>query len=139
MSGQFNGKTALVTGAAGGIGRATAVAFAEKGAGVVVSDIAVEGGEETVQIIKEMGGEAFFVKSDVSKSSEIEALIKTVVDRYGRLDVAVNNAGIEGDLAPIADCSEENWARVISINLTGVWLCMKHEIIQMVKQGGGPS
>jgi NAD(P)-dependent dehydrogenase (short-subunit alcohol dehydrogenase family) len=137
MGKQFNGKTALVTGAAGGIGRATAVAFAEKGAGVVVSDISVEGGEETAQIIKSMGGEAFFLRSDVSKSNEIETLINAVVKRCGSLDVAVNNAGIEGDLAPIAECSEENWARVIAVNLTGVWRCMKHEITQMLKQGGG--
>lgn len=137
MSGLFDGKTALVTGAAGGIGRATAVTFAEKGAGIVVSDISVEGGEETVRIIKGMGGEAIFVKADVSKSTEVEALVKASVDRFGRLDAAVNNAGIEGNPLPIADCPEEEWDKVISVNLKGVWLCMKHEIVRMRKQGGG--
>ena len=137
MNGLFNGKTALVTGAAGGIGRATAIAFAEKGADVFVSDISVEGGEETVSIIKDMGRDAFFGKCDVSNSNEIESLISTAVKTYGKVDVAVNNAGIEGNLANIVDCPKEEWDRVVAVNLTGVWLCMKYEITQMLKQGGG--
>jgi len=137
MTKQFDGKVALVTGAASGIGRASALAFAREGAKTVVADILVEGGEETVRLIKEAGGEALFVKTDVSKAAEVEALIQKVVDIYGRLDYAHNNAGIEGTMAPTADCTEENWDRTININLKGIWLCMKYEIPQMLKQGGG--
>lgn len=137
MTKQFEGKVALVTGAGSGIGRASALAFAREGAKTVVADVVVEGGEETVRMIKEAGGEALFVKTDVSKAAEVEALIQKVVETYGRLDYAHNNAGIEGTMAPTADCTEENWDRTISINLKGVWLCMKYEIPQMLKQGGG--
>ena len=137
MTKQFGGKVALVTGGSSGIGRATASAFAGEGANVVVADVLVEGGGETVRMIKEAGGEAIFVKTDVSKATEVEALIKKIVETYGRLDCAINNAGIEGTMAPTADCTEENWDRTININLKGVWLCMKYEIPQMLKQGGG--
>ncbi len=137
MSKQFEGKVALVTGASSGIGRASALAFAREGAKVIVADVLVEGGEETVRMIKEAGGEALFVKTDVSKASEVENLIHKAVETYGRLDCASNNAGIEGQSAPTADCSEENWDRTININLKGAWLCMKYEIPQMLKQGGG--
>ena len=137
MTKQFEGKVALVTGGSSGIGRATASAFAGEGANVVVADVLVEGGGETVRMIKEAGGEAIFVKTDVSKATEVEALIKKIVETYGRLDCAINNAGIEGTMAPTADCTEENWDRTININLKGVWLCMKYEIPQMLKQGGG--
>ena len=133
----LNGKVALVTGASSGIGRATALAFAREGAKVVVADVVVEGGEETVRTIKEGGGEAIFVKCDVSKATEMEALINKVVETYGRLDYAHNNAGIDGEMAPTADCTEKNWDRVIGINLKGVWLGMKYEIPQMLKQGKG--
>ncbi|MEN6393605.1 MAG: SDR family oxidoreductase [Anaerolineaceae bacterium] len=137
MSKQFEGKVALVTGASSGIGRASALAFAREGAKVIVADVLVEGGEETVRMIKEAGGEALFVKTDVSKASEVENLIHKAVETYGRLDCASNNAGIEGQSAPTADCTEENWDRTININLKGAWLCMKYEIPQMLKQGGG--
>ena len=137
MSKQFEGKVALVTGASSGIGRASALAFAREGAKVIVADVLVEGGEETVRMIKEAGGEALFVKTDVSKASEVENLIHKAVETYGRLDCANNNAGIEGQSAPTADCTEENWDRTININLKGAWLCMKYEIPQMLKQGGG--
>lgn len=137
MTKQFEGKVALVTGASSGIGRASALAFAREGAKVIVADVLVEGGEETVRMIKEAGGEALFVKTDVSKTSEVENLIHKAVETYGRLDCASNNAGIEGQSAPTADCSEENWDRTININLKGAWLCMKYEIPQMLKQGGG--
>ena len=138
MAGRVNGRIALVTGASSGIGRATALAFAREGAKVVAADVTVAGGEETVRLIQAAGGEAIFVKTDVSKAAEVEALIKKVVQTYGRLDCAFNNAGIEGQMGKrTADSSEENWNRVIDINLKGVWLCLKYEIPQMLKQGGG--
>jgi NAD(P)-dependent dehydrogenase (short-subunit alcohol dehydrogenase family) len=133
----LEGKIALVTGGSSGIGRATALAFAREGAKVVVADVQVEGGQETERMIKEAGGEAIFVKTDVSDAAEVERLINKAVKTYGRLDCAHNNAGIEGVTAPTADCTEENWDRTISINLKGVWLCMKYEIPQMLKKGGG--
>lgn len=134
---RLEGKVALVTGGGSGIGRATALIFAREGAQVVVADIVTEGGEETVRLVKAAGGDAVFVRTDVSKAAEVEALIKKVVVTYGQLDCAFNNAGIEGMVAPTADCTEENWDRVLAINLKGVWLCMKYEIPQMLKQGGG--
>ncbi len=130
-------KVALVTGGGSGIGRACALAFAREGAKVVVADVQVRGGEETVQMIKEAGGDSIFVKTDVSKIADVEALVKTAIDTYGRLDCAINNAGIEGIIARTADYTEENWDRVIGINLKGVWLCMKYEIPEILKQGGG--
>src|SRR5499427_4136902 len=137
MTSQFEGKVALVTGAASGIGRASGLAFAREGAKTVVADILVEGGEETVRIIKQACGDALFVRTDVSKAAEVETLIQKIVETYGRLDYAHNNAGIAGADAPTADCTEENWDHTIAINLKGVWLCMKYEIPQMLKQGGG--
>jgi NAD(P)-dependent dehydrogenase (short-subunit alcohol dehydrogenase family) len=137
MAGRINNKVALITGGGSGIGRATALAFAREGAKVVVADIVVEGGEETVRQIKAAGGEAIFVKTDVAKGAEVVALIKKTVETYGRLDCAFNNAGIEGTIALTAESSEDNWDRVIAVNLKGVWLCLKHEIPQMLKQGGG--
>ncbi len=137
MPGQFDGKVASVTGAASGIGRAVALAFGRQGAKVVVSDVARQGGDETVRLLKEAGGEALFVPCDVSQSKEVERLISTTVASYGRLDAAVNNAGIEGVLTTVVDYPEEMWQKVININLTGSWLCMKYEIPQMLKQGGG--
>jgi len=137
MAGRVDGKVALITGAGSGIGRATALAFAKEGAKVVVADIVVAGGEETVRMIKGAGGEAIFVKTDVTRAAEVEALVKKTVETYGRLDCAFNNAGIEGEMAPTADCTEENWDRVVNIDLKGVWLCMKYEIPQMLQQRGG--
>ncbi len=137
MTGQLEGKVALVTGGASGIGRATALALAREGAKVVLADVAVERCEDTVVKIEEAGGEVCCVETDVSQPDQVEALINATVETYGRLDCAFNNAGIEGEQASTADCTEENWDRVININLKSVWLCMKYEIPQMLKQGGG--
>lgn len=133
----LQGKVAIVTGASSGIGRATALAFAREGVKVVVSDVNVPGGEETVRLIKGQGGEAIFVKCDVSQESEVKTMVETTLATFGRLDFACNNAGIGGDLAPTADYSLEAWNRVIGINLTGAFLCMKYEIPAMLRQGGG--
>ncbi len=137
MAGRLENKVALVTGGGSGIGRASALAFAREGAKVVVDDVVVGGGEETIGMIKKAGGEAIFIKADVSKAAEVEAMVNRAVEAYGRLDCTFNNAGIEGAIATTAECSEEDWDRVIAINLKGVWLCMKYEIPQMLKQGGG--
>ena len=137
MSNSFEGRTALVTGGATGIGRATAQAFAARGANVVIGDVNVEGAEETAQLIADAGGQAFFHKTDVTDSQVVASLVNSAVERYGSLDFAFNNAGIEGDLAPVQEYSEEMWARVLNINLTSVFLCMKHEIPQMLRQGRG--
>ena len=137
MAGQFEGKVALVTGAASGIGRASALAFAREGARIVVADLAVDGGEETVRMIESAGGPATFCQTDVSKAADVEKLIEQAVNAYGRLDYAHNNAGVLGRAAPAADCSEEEWDRQIAVNLKGVWLCMRCEIPQMLQQGGG--
>jgi NAD(P)-dependent dehydrogenase (short-subunit alcohol dehydrogenase family) len=137
MAGRVDGKIALVTGAGSGIGRATALVFAREGAKVLVADVVVDGGEETVRQIKAAGGEALFIKADMAKAAEVEAMVQKAVTTYGRLDCAHNNAGIEGATGRTADYREEDWDRVIRVNLTGVWFCMKHEISQMLKQGGG--
>ena len=130
-------KVALVTGGSSGMGRASALAFARQGAKVIVADVDIKGGEDTVRMIEEFGGQAIFVKTDVSRSAEVEALVNKAVQTYGRLDYAHNNAGVEGMSAYTAELTEEDWDRTININLKGVWLCMKYEIPQMLKQGGG--
>jgi NAD(P)-dependent dehydrogenase (short-subunit alcohol dehydrogenase family) len=136
MGGKLDGKVALVTGSGSGIGRATAVLFAREGARVVVADVGVEGGELTVRTIRDAGGEAIFVRVDVSQAGEVQAAVDRVIETYGRLDCAHNNAGIAGQFAATADYLEEEWDRVIRVNLKGVWLCMKYEIPRMLQQGG---
>ena len=137
MSGLVNDKVALITGGSSGIGRGTALVFAREGAKVAIADIQVEQGHETVRLVKEAGGEAIFVKCDVSIASEVKAAVEKVIEAFGRLDCGFNNAGIDSAMAKAADCTEEDWDRVIAVNLKGVWLCMKYEIPQMLKQGSG--
>jgi len=137
MAGLVEGKVCLVTGAGSGIGRAIAIGMAREGAKVVVADIMADAGQATVQQIQDAGGEAAYCEADVSKETDIQAMVNTAVEMYGRLDCAVNNAGIDGDTARTADCSTENWNKVIGINLTGVFLGLKYQIPQMLKQGGG--
>ena len=137
MTGKFQDKTAVVTGAGSGIGRASAIAFAKEGAKVMVSDINSKGGEETVQLINQFGGTAQFFQCDVSKSKQVEALMNEVIITFGRLDYAVNNAGISMRPGLTADIEEQEWDRVININLKSVWLCMKYEIPKMLEAGGG--
>lgn len=128
----FEGKVALVTGASFGIGRATAVAFAKRGAKVVVADWIEDKENETMRLIKDAGGEAMFIQCDVSKSDDVRSMVAKAVAHFGRLDYAFNNAGIEGATANTHECTQANWDKTISINLEGVWLCMKNEISQML-------
>ncbi|SFD56357.1 SDR family oxidoreductase [Massilia yuzhufengensis] len=133
----FAGKVALVTGAASGIGRATALAFGRAGAHVVVADTAVDGGHATAAMIVESGGKALFVRSDIARAGEVEALVEKAINYYGRLDIAVNNAGVDEESAPVADGDEEQFDRIMAANVKGVWLCMKYQLRQMLKQGSG--
>lgn len=137
MPGRLEDKVALITGGGAGIGRTTALAFAREGAKVVIADLDTATGEGTVKLVREAAGKAVFFKADVAKAAEVKALIEKAVELYGRLDCAFNNAGVRGDRAPIADCSEENWDNTLNINLKGIFLCLKYEIPQMVRQGGG--
>jgi NAD(P)-dependent dehydrogenase (short-subunit alcohol dehydrogenase family) len=130
-------KVALVTGAGSGIGRATAFAMAREGARVVVSDITDAPGQETVRIVTAQGGQAVFVHADVTKPSDVQALVEQTVKAYGRLDCAHNNAGTAGALLQTHEFTEEDWDQVMAVNLRAVWLCMKYELIQMLKQAGG--
>ena len=131
----FTGKVVLVTGGGSGIGQATAVAFARQGAKVVIAGRS--NADETLRRIKEVGGEAIFVRTDVSISADVQAVIKATIDKFGRLDVAFNNAGLLPVTAPIVDQTEEDFDKIISVDLKGVFLCMKYEIPEMLKVGGG--
>jgi NAD(P)-dependent dehydrogenase (short-subunit alcohol dehydrogenase family) len=142
MAGLLDGKAALITGGGGGIGRATALAFAREGARVAVADIAADAARETVALVNAGGGQAISLAGEVASDAEVRALIEGVVAAYGRLDCAFNNAGIAGWQVEAAgkktaDWSEEAFDRMIAVNLKGVWLCLRHEIPQMLAQGGG--
>jgi NAD(P)-dependent dehydrogenase (short-subunit alcohol dehydrogenase family) len=134
---QFDGKVAVVTGAASGIGSASARMFAGEGASVIVADIDTDGGEATAKAIRDGGGDAAFVRTDVAEPADVEAMVAAAVDRYGRLDFAHNNAGIVGAGAEIAEMPVDVWQRGIAVMLTGVFLCMKYEIPAMREAGGG--
>lgn len=133
----FEGKIAFITGASTGIGRATALAFSKAGAKVFLADVNAEGANQTLSLIQEAGGKGHFQKCDVSKNEEVKNTVEKCLSVFGGLDFAFNNAGIEGKSAFTADCTEENWDQVLNINLKGVWLCMKYQIPQMLKQGHG--
>lgn len=133
----FKGKVALITGASFGIGSAAAVAFAKRGAKVVMVDWIEDKENETMRLVKDAGSEGMFIRCDVSRSDDVSKMIEKVVARFGRLDYAFNNAGIEGATANTHECSEANWDKTIGINLTGVWLCMKNEISQMLMNKKG--
>jgi NAD(P)-dependent dehydrogenase (short-subunit alcohol dehydrogenase family) len=137
VSGRFDGKVAFVTGASGGIGRPTALAFAREGASVVVADVAAEGNQETVRMIEEAGGRALAVACDVTRADEIEGALHAAVERFGGLDVAFNNAGIEQPIKPAAEITDDEWDRLVAVNLRGAFVSMKHEIQLMLKHGGG--
>ncbi len=137
MTAELKGKVSLITGGTSGIGRDAAVLFAKAGSQVVVAGRREVEGQETIELLRAAGGDGLFVKADVSKAADVEMLVQKTVEKFGRLDVAFNNAGIEGNWVPIVDQPEEDWDRTIDINLKGVWLCLKYEIRQMLKQGGG--
>src|SRR5579864_3145423 len=137
MAGILEGKVALITGAGSGIGQATSRVFAREGAKLVLADVVEEGGNRTLKLVQDLGAQAIFVKCDVARWSDVDAAVAKAVQTYGRLDCAFNNAGIEGKGGDTHECTEENWNRVIAIDLTGVWYCMKAEITQMLKQGSG--
>ena len=134
---RFTGKVAFVTGAASGIGRAAAIAFASEGARVAILDRTADALRETETAVKDVGGEVLSIACDVASSEQVEAAVAQVVERFGRLDIAFNNAGVENKAAPLHEIKLEEWDRILDINLRGTFLCMKHEIAQMVRQGGG--
>lgn len=137
MAGRLAGKIALVTGGAGGIGRATALAYAREGAKVAVVDINAAAAQAVAAEITAAGGEAIGIATDVARGDQVAAMVQQIVARYGRLDIAFNNAGIEIENKPLAQATEEIFDRLMSVNVKGIWLCMKHEIEQMLAQGGG--
>lgn len=137
MSGRFDGKVAFVTGATSGIGRATALAFGREGASVVVADVATDGNQETARMIEQAGGQSLAVSCNVTRADDIKAALDAAVERFGRLDVAFNNAGIEQPIKPAAEISDDEWDRLVAVNLRGAFLSMKHEIELMLQHGGG--
>jgi len=137
--GDLANKVAIITGATSGIGQDTAVLFAEQGAMVVLAGRREKEGADVLALVRKAGGDGIFVKTDVAKATDVERLVKTTVDRFGRIDVAFNNAGVEGNWKPMIELSEQEWDDVIEINLKGVWLCLKYEIQQMLQQGTGGS
>jgi NAD(P)-dependent dehydrogenase (short-subunit alcohol dehydrogenase family) len=137
ISRRFTGKVAFVTGAASGIGRAAAVAFAAEGARAAILDRTEAALHETADAVRNAGGEVLTLACDVSRPEEVEAAVARTVKRFGRLDIAFNNAGVENKAAPVAEIELEEWDRILDINLRGTFVCMKHELAQMVRQGSG--
>src|ERR687894_1002384 len=137
QNGSYAGKVAFVTGAGTGIGRATALAFAREGAGVVAADLSEQDNRETARMIEEAGGRALAVACDVRRTEDVKAALDKAVETFGHLDVAFNNAGVEQPIMPAANLTEEEWDRIVDVDLRGVFLCMKHEIPLLQQQGGG--
>lgn len=135
--GRLDRKVAVITGAGSGIGRETALLFAREGAKIVVADYASEAGEATVRQIGEKGGDALFIKTDVSQASDVERMVKATVEKYGRIDILYNNAGVLGEVAFVGDATEDDWDRLMSINLKGTFLCSKYAVREMIKGGSG--
>ena len=136
-NGSFAGKVAFVTGAANGIGRAAALAFAREGASVVVADVSEQGNQETARLVEQAGGRSLAVRCDVAREEDVKAALEKTIGTFGRLDVAFNNAGVEQPLTATVELTEKEWDRIVDINLRGTFLCMKHEIPLLLKQGGG--
>ncbi len=133
----FEGKVALVTGGATGIGRAAALRYAEEGAQVAVADINTQEGQQTIELIQDAGGQGLFIAADMTNRLDIENMVEHTVSQFGRLDIAFNNAGTPGEFTNVVDCTEEEWDQVLSLNLKSIWLCMKYEIPAMLGAGGG--
>jgi NAD(P)-dependent dehydrogenase (short-subunit alcohol dehydrogenase family) len=133
----FAGKVAIVTGGTAGIGRAAAIAYAQQGAKVVVAGRRFEAGQETVRLIKAAGGEALFIQTDVTEETDVKTMVDRTVSVFGRLDMAFNNAGVFGESAVLTEQTDDDYDRIMTANVKGVWLCMKYEIAQMLKQGSG--
>lgn len=134
---QLDGKIALITGGSSGIGRETAVLFAQHGASLAIADLNPDGGQDTVQLIREAGGTAVFIQTDVAQAAQVENMVNEVMREYGRLDIAFNNAGIEGAPVRTIDVTEAEFDQIMAVNTKGVWLCLKYEIQQMLRQGSG--
>ncbi|QEH43009.1 SDR family oxidoreductase [Chitinophaga sp. XS-30] len=136
MQNTFKGKTALVTGGSYGIGQATAIAFASRGANVVIADIVEDPEQATAKAVAAAGGKPVFIQCDVADAASVKAMVEKTIATFGRLDFAFNNAGVEGENGNTLDCTEQNWDRTIGVNLKGVWLCMREELPHLLKQGG---
>ena len=134
---EFAGRVALITGAGAGMGRAAALAFAREGARVALADVNAPEGEETARLVADAGGQAFFVRTDVASAPAVTACVAATIAAYGRLDFAFNNAGVNEEHGPITDCTEAQWDRILAVNLKGIFLCMKAEIPEMLRVGGG--
>src|ERR671915_1894975 len=137
QNGSYAGKVAFVTGAGTGIGRATALTFAREGGSVVVSDVSEQNVRDTARMIEELGGRALAVACDVTRTEDVKAALYRTIETFGRLDAAFNNAGVENEVKAMADVTEEEWDRIVAINLRGVFLCMKYEVPLMLERGGG--
>ena len=137
QNGSYARKVAFVTGAGSGIGRATALAFAREGVSVALADISEQGSQETARLVEERGGHALAVTCDMTRTEDVKAALDKTNETFGRLDFAFNNAGVENEVKAMADVTEEEWDRIVAINLRGVFLCMKYEVPLMLEQGGG--